>query len=217
MQRDTDGEPPNAEPENARLRTRGSRMYDSSTRRSFERGGANARKREDVARNHFREVHASGGRGVGGAVIQSRRRASGDRFQLEPANGRRVHPSRRPQQYDERNVYSNKRSVPKRPPEELGGHRRKQEHHTSQESSQEVLMERIKRCEARISESLQYWKGDRASYHSLETHVASLWSLYQCLVMQNVEQAVKENVSWRVWRSSQYPIIEILRKSGQGR
>lgn len=217
VQRDTDGEQPNAQSENARLKTRGTRMYESGTGRSFERGRSNARKREDVSQNHFRGIHASSGRGEGGTFIQSRRRASGDGFQLEPAKGRRPHSSSRPQQhqeYDERNVYSNKRSVSKKPPEKLSGHRREQQHRSGQEGKQEALVERIKRCEEKVSESLQYWKGDQASYPSLETHVASLWSQYQSLVLQNVEQVIKESLSWRIWRSSQYPIIEILRKSG---
>lgn len=215
VQRDTDGEQPNTQSENARLKTRGTRMYESGTGRSFKRGGSNARKRENVSQNHFREVHASSGRGEGDTFIQSQRRASGDGFQLEPAKGRKAHSSSRPrqhQEYDERNMYSNKRSVPKKPPEKLSGRRREQEHC---EDRQEVSVERIKRCEEKVSESLQYWKGDQASYPSLETHVTSLWSQYQCLVLQNVEQVVKENLSWRIWRSSQYPIIEILRKSGQ--
>ena len=220
VQKDTDGELPNAKSENARLKTRGTRMYESGRGRSFERGGSNTKKREDGSQNHFREVHATCGRGVGGTFIQSQRRASGDGFQLEPANGRRAHSNTRPrqrQEYDERNVHSTKLSVSKKPPEKLSGHRKEQQHRSVQEGRQEVLVERIKRCEEKVSESLQYWKGDQASYHSLETQVASLWSQYQCLVLRNVEQAVKENLSWRIWRSSQYPIIEVLRKSGQRR
>lgn len=219
VQRDNDGEPSNTELDDASVKTR---QYDCDTGRSFNRGGSNARKREDVSRSHRREVYTkskSPGRGRGG-----QRKASGDTFQLEPANvgnGRRAQSSSSPrqrQEYDDRNAYKSKRSSSEKPLGKLGGVMRDQDHPTGQQKKQEkqeVPLQQIKRCEEKIAEVLRQWKGDRAGYHLLESHAAHLWSQYQNLLLRNMEQAVKENLSWRVWRCSQYPVIETLRKSGQ--
>ena len=79
----------------------------------------------------------------------------------------------------------------------------------------EDVWEQLKKGEEKVTEALQLWREGRASYHDVEPRVASVWSRYQRVMERGrMEQAVRENIGQRVWRSIHYPIIELLRKQG---
>ena len=75
--------------------------------------------------------------------------------------------------------------------------------------------EQLRRREEKVSEGIRAWRGGRAGYQHVRPLVGSVWSEYVRVLGVEMELAVREGLGQRVWRNVHYPIIELLRKTGQ--
>ena len=201
-------------------------------REERERRRPSPRKREFVppARTgEKREVYVKGqatGRGRGADT-----RESGGSFQLKPTDlesgcgGERSQPSYKKRQFRERSEhggnYGRTRAAERKPKYSGSGGSLRREQEGKPGSGKKRgegegrLLEQFRKYEEKVSHAVQNWKGERDGYANVEALGSSLWSLYQRVLDESVEQALQEDLGSRVWRCVHYPIIETLRRQSQ--
>ena len=218
MQRLTDEEPPSITVGSEYSSKNATRTgNDFSTRDDDAKRRWSPRKKDYIPPHRVREntkvKSKSAGRGKG--VFEGERAASGsDAFQLESAAGRG---GRRTRGYGERNgeVRSPGRKEEIRTSLRKAGSSGREDSGRGRRGEKDGQRDQLKRCEETVCEAIQLWQEERPDYSDLENLVTSVWQQYLCVMEASVEQAVKENTVMRMWRGLHYPIVEMLRKSGQ--